>query len=480
MGESAATALVFADRLGRELEPLFQDCGPALLPLAQKTPLHFCLDDLAEAGVRHAIVVVSHAADQVQSLLAGGEPWGMQVECVLSRGEEEPAVLLQRFASLLAPRFIAIRADVLRTPIVKELQAACANGETAVASLDGRSMGVAFTDGRDDEMAALIWPAPKWSGVNMAGHRCSYLESLQDVLEANLDLAGGRYAGLLPAGLKLQEGVMLGRLSHLDPASVSDPPISLGDHSSVHQSVKLYGPVVIGENCFIDRDTQIRDSLILPNTYIGAGLDVKDAIVGEGLLIQPRESLTLPIDDPLWVAPMARRWRGSGTSLADRLLALMLIVISLPLWPLAALLAVMDQGQPVLRRRPVMGNRRDLRGQRHEFAMLEFAVRQPLLRGLPGLFAVLGGHLRLFGARPAPLSYAQHMPVQLDAPPAGLIRPSALELEADAPEEEIELFEVCFAAERSLKRELRCWWLSLRALLSWRAWRGEAAPLEQG
>ncbi len=479
MSESKATALVLADRLGRELAPLFQECGPALLPLAQKTPLHYCLDDLAEAGVRHVVVVVSHAAERVQDLLAEGEPWGMRVECVLSRGEESPVELVRRFSSLLDERFFAVRGDMLRTRMMNEFAAACADDGALVATLEGRSLGIAYTDGGVSEMAALDWPAPHCEGVEMHGHRCSYLESLQDVLDANLDLAGGRFLGLVPAGLKNQEGVMIGRLSHLDPSSVAEPPISLGDHSSVHRSVRLYGPVVIGENCFIDKDTQIRDSVILPHTYIGAGLDVKDAIVGEGLLVQPRDALTLPIDDPLWVAPMTPHRGGSNASLTDRVLAVMLLVLSLPMWPVAALLA-MGAGSSVWKRRAVLGNRRDMRGKRRQFSLLEFAVTQPLLRGLPGLLAVAAGDLRLFGARPAPLNYAANLPVQFEAPPAGLIRPSALELDDDAPDEEIELFEVCFAAERSLQRELRCWWLAVRALISRRAWRAQAAPAEQG
>ncbi len=474
MSSPPAQALIFADRLGRELAPLFQDLGPAMLPLAQKTPLHYCLDDLAEAGVLHAVVVVSHAAEQVREALANGEPWGMQLEFVLSRGEEAPDKLLQRFSSLLADRFIAIRGDVLRTPMTKELQAACGTDTLGAASLNGRSVGLAMTDGSGAEIAALAWPLPPLTSLDMAGHRCNMLETLQDVLDANLDLAGGSYIGVVAAGLQMQDGVMVGRLSHMEATCVVDPPVSLGDHSSVHRSVRLYGPVVIGDNCFVDRDTQIRDSVILPNTYIGAGLDVKDAIIGDGLLIHPREGLTTPIDDPQWVAPMAQQWRSSDSSLTDRLFAVLLLLLSLPLWPVAALLA-MARGGPVWQRREEQGNHRNMRGQRREFIRYSFGVRGPLLRNLPGLLAVIAGHLRLFGAPPVPLRYARDLPVHLESPPAGLVPPSALELDHDAPDEEIELFEVCFAAERSIRRELRCWLLALRALIGSRAWTAREA-----
>lgn len=478
MGATPSIAVVFADRLGRELDPLFKASCPALLPIAGKTPLEYCLDDLAEVGIRRAVIVVSACAERIQALLGNGDAWGLQFEFVLSRGEEAPAALVKRFDSLLDEHYLAVRGDVLRSPLARDFLAQwAADPAETQALVQGRPVGMAVSSRAAPELGAVAWPlAQEASGTSLEAHKGNPLASLEDIWQANLDAVAGAFHGLVIPGLSKQSGVVVGRLSYLETSSVVEPPVHVGDHSSVHRSCGLYGPVVIGNNCFIDRETQISNSVILPGTYIGAGLDVQDAIVGEGQLIKPLESLVLQVDDPLWVAPMEQGYAASDRSLIDRLLALVLLLLSAPLWPVAALLSRSGKGR-ALRHQAVLGNRRGVRGQRLEVDLRHWMTAVPVLRQLPGLLAVCSGDLRMFGAAPRPAGEATGLAAELAAlqgateqPPAGLISAARLQLPADAPPEEVELFEIVFAAERSARKELQCWWLAFKGLFSGRAW----------
>ncbi len=479
MSQTLDTAVIFADRLGKELAPLFQASCPALLPLAGKTPLEFCLDDIATAEFKRVIIVVSRCVEDIRRMVADGDAWGVSVEYVLSRGEENPTSFLKRFSALIDGSFLATRGDVMRHPVMKTVIAS-ANSSNQVVSDDGQNAGIVLTSADAPNLDALAWPLPdidpSWSALNLP---CSLnpLLSLDQFRVANLDCVTQKTQGLVLPGLQIQEGARIGRLSHLPPNVMVNSPVLLGDHSSVHQSCALYGPVVIGDNCFIDKDTQITASVILPDTYIGAGLDIKDAIVGEGQLIHTKDDIAIQIDDPLWVAPMEQRVIASDSSFIEQFIALLLLISSLPLWPVAMLLSTSKNGKR-LSKRTVLGNKRGLRGQRLESTCYAWTTNSPLLNKLPGLLSVMSGHLRIFGSHPRTPGEAVYSPLSslttqeyTEQPPAGLVSPASLFLASDAPIEEVELFEICFSAERSYRRELECWLRAIRLLFSINSWR---------
>ena len=64
-------AMVLAAGLGRRLRPITDTLPKPLVEIAGRTLLDRGLDALAEAGVEHAVVNVSHLADQVEAHLAG-------------------------------------------------------------------------------------------------------------------------------------------------------------------------------------------------------------------------------------------------------------------------------------------------------------------------------------------------------------------------------------------------------------------------
>ena len=68
-----ATAMIFAAGLGSRMRPLTDSVPKPLARVAGKALIDYALDDLAQAGVKTAIVNVHHLADQIEVHLAGRE-----------------------------------------------------------------------------------------------------------------------------------------------------------------------------------------------------------------------------------------------------------------------------------------------------------------------------------------------------------------------------------------------------------------------
>ena len=90
----------------------------------------------------------------------------------------------------------------------------------------------------------------------------------------------------------------------------------MNEGAEVHRSARIVSPAFIGRgsrieeqclitrcsnvenNCQIDYGTVIEDSSILPNSYVGIGLDISRSIIQGNSLLNLERDVTLEIADP--------------------------------------------------------------------------------------------------------------------------------------------------------------------------------------
>lgn len=82
-------ALILAAGLGKRLGEAANEKPKPLLEIGGRTLLHRALASCAEAGIKRALIVVGHKADEIQSLVGSGEKWRLGVAyCFNDRYDE--------------------------------------------------------------------------------------------------------------------------------------------------------------------------------------------------------------------------------------------------------------------------------------------------------------------------------------------------------------------------------------------------------
>jgi hypothetical protein len=151
-------ALLLADRLGAGLSPFTERTAVALLPVAGKPLVFHAIEDLVQAGAKEAVVVVSAFAEEVERVLGDGSRWGMKLDFVLSPGDESSASLASRLGGRFPGEILAVRGDVLRSPLLPAFLARAAGreGESALfATAGGRPCGVSLVRDAASRPSAL-------------------------------------------------------------------------------------------------------------------------------------------------------------------------------------------------------------------------------------------------------------------------------------------------------------------------------------
>lgn len=482
-------ALIFADRLGRELEPLTDRTCVALLPVVGKPVLEHTLETLAAADLREVIVVVSPFADDLRATLGDGSRWGMRLDYVLTRGEEDPNAMVERFQSLLADELLILRGDVLHGVTLSEFlrKASLMSAPVVYGRMLDAPVSLCLHRKRGQGgLEPLRWTAEvveqsffrpvvelPWAVLNR-------LESLRAYHQANLDAAAGRFPNLIVPGRQTALGLTIGLHSKMSLRSLHQGIAFVGQRCRIEPSAEFYGEVVIAHDVIIDRHTILRNSVVLSDTYIGELLNVQNAIIRGNQLIRVDTGAVLSVVETFLLADL-REVTLSDTLAGpiNRLLGVLLLLVSLPLWPLALAAALFENFNSFpLRKTRLRGNRLQFDAfgtrRRRVFTAWQWATSIPLLRYLPGLLAVVSGDLRLVGVEPLTPEQAESRSEEWewvsDQAPAGLLGPTQLLLPADAPREERLLSDAFYARQRNLVRDLRCLLRGLAMLLTYRAW----------
>jgi mannose-1-phosphate guanylyltransferase / phosphomannomutase len=480
-------ALLFADRPGTALLPLTEHTCTALLPVVGKPLVVFSLEDLASAGIREALLVASPHADLIERELGDGARWGMRLEYVLARPGESPERIVSKVAGQLREQFVMMRGDVLRSPLLREfLNLANGGGGRAGEAIYGGDPAALRLASLEDPETWRLAGGPGRPSVSPAAvarievpaGRVSSIASLAEYHRANIDAAAGRFGKLIVPGREVSTGVRIGRQSRVPSAAIKGSPIFVGSRCRIDRAAELMNGVVISDDVIVDRQSTLRSAVILPHTYIGELVDVSDSIASTNYLISAASgSVTRVVDSFLLSGLKRTSYTGGLTGALHRVLGLLVLLLSAPLWPLMFIASMMSRPSRPLRRVRLVGNKLDRSGEvqrRRSFICFEAATSVPALKSLPLLFAVVSGDLRLVGveAMPPEQEAALHADWERlrEEAPVGLIGPVRLTVGPGAPEEEKRVAEGYYARTRTELNDIMLLGAAARTLFKASSW----------
>lgn len=133
-------------------------------------------------------------------------------------------------------------------------------------------------------------------------HRYQYkdyfnpLANLDDFRQLYRDAFNGE-CGLAPIGDEIASGVWAGEGVSIDPLVTITGPAYFGARTIINAGCVISGPVVLEQDCEADCGTTLEDCALTRNTYVGPGLNLKNALAGPGWLYNLERRTALTIND---------------------------------------------------------------------------------------------------------------------------------------------------------------------------------------
>lgn len=481
-------AVIFAPGDWPGVAPLNVRHPAPLLPLVDRPFIQHVVEYLVHQGVTKFDLVLCHHPEKIEHFLGDGQRWGCHFIYHLARDPDRPYRLLRTMTFQENEPFLLGHGD--RLPLLALKDAA---SPSLYCSHRGEPTNGA--DQRDWTGWALLRPehvvslAPDVDEDGLRSHleaagaevrdvpRPLSMRTFDEILAAHEAVLGKQFEGLMLTGREVEPGIWLSRNVVLHPTAEVTAPVYIGENCEIGAGVKLGPRAVLGHGCVLDTHSTVTNSLILPGSYVGEGLELADVIVDKNRLVNVRFGAAVTITDNFILGSLTDH---HGVQLAMRIFgramaAIGLLLLGPVLIGTAVYLKARRHGA-VLHRREVVHLPAGPEAtswetyslwsflppeemSAHANGTLTPSKRDFLLRVLPGLTSVVRGQLSLVGVPSRTAKEIQALPHDWQTlylkGKAGLITESAVYCDAAAGEEERYAAETFYVASAGWRHDLR-------------------------
>lgn len=374
------------------------------LPIMGKYFIQHTLEYLAEQGFTDFQIYLSSYADELEVFLGDGTRWGIKTEFHLIKKSGDVLKRVSQ-AAYLEQEELFLFCSGLTLPLLKKEQTASAG--RIVCDKDASPVNWFVTSKAALAAETPLPEVPVPVVLSVASSR-DYLDSMKKALNKE-------FPGLIFIGKEVKKGIWVGPGVRLPAESRIIPPVYIGGQVRLSESCIVGPNVQLGKGSIVDKDSYIVESSILNGSYIGKGLDIKQSLVFENQILNTVVGTVYTAKDEVFLtsidAEEVEDVRKS-VSIFTRLLALLLAIITLPVWVLLFLGRLLFHGKKALyfqhmilipQKRPAepgktLKTRRFMTFEPHDVCMRGKLIKHFLWYFIPGLWSVAAGKLRFCGA----------------------------------------------------------------------------------
>jgi len=248
------------------------------LMIAGHSLIEHTLIELRDLNFQEVFILAKHDAGRIQRLIGNTKRWPMNINVMQYRLNKSD--VLRDYQALSDPNgLLIIEMDRLRSHCIETFLSKAEKSDYALleATSHDRPLGVTL---QKQTSANFIINAMM---VEINDMKLNTLDSTNDFHKANFDVVSGLYQGLEPSvnhhtqtGHRQHWSSYMHRKSHIDSKnSMIEIDCHIGKHTNLDS-------VILNHDVFIEQDSSLMNTVVMPNTMIAKNNHVQNAIINNG------------------------------------------------------------------------------------------------------------------------------------------------------------------------------------------------------
>ncbi|MHB1341170.1 MAG: sugar phosphate nucleotidyltransferase [Coriobacteriia bacterium] len=329
-------AVIMAGGEGTRLRPLTSMRPKPMVPIVNQPVMEHILGLVKHHGISEVVATLAFMPKVIEDYFGDGEEWGMSITYAVEESPLGTAGSVKNAEDALKDDvFLVISGDALTdinlTEIIDFHRAH--NGPVTIALKrvpDPLDFGVVITDddgkiqrflekptwgqvfsdtintgiyvldplvfdfipeGKAYDFSSELFPALMEAGHDLygfvsEGYWCD-VGSLESYVQAHRDILDEK-AHIYVPGAKARGDIWYGKGADVDPGASIGSKVVIGANTRVRSGARIGDYTVIGDGCLIGHDVDVEHSILWSDSFIGAGSEVKGAVLCRGVDIRAR------------------------------------------------------------------------------------------------------------------------------------------------------------------------------------------------
>ena len=304
------------------IRDIFPGKSPAEMPVAGKGWVRHAVDLCSELRTERVFVADTFFYPELPKRLGDGSYWSMKLDYLAATDAAAPNALFEQFPDKLPGDgdLVIFWGQVL--PDIPDIQKLFDELAPATETPEG---------GLPDGIYLL-----RGGVLNKCVCPLLRMDSIRNYFDSNMQILSHPGIYNLP-GYSSEKGFGIGENVITLFGCNLKAPLVVQDNCCLGRSTVLEGGVIVGRNVLIDDFSLLKRAIILDNTYVGMHMNIEDKIVWEHTVIDVNTGAHVVLNDDFLVGHSGRRAIDRFT-VAEALIALVLLILLLPSWLLARVL----------------------------------------------------------------------------------------------------------------------------------------------
>lgn len=389
--------VLFEDKYHQSMEPFLKNRSFALLPVGGKPLIQLWLEHLSTTNINEVYLFLINEVEQVKKFVESGSRWGLKVN-IISMREDLSTQEKYKFCSLHIKDIFAI-SKLSKVPVEGVNESLI-----SISQQITRQMSISIVEDKENDIIVLDTNRDKESdhyGTNeclaLSRMNMRTIDSPEELWSINMALINKEIIDPLPKGYEQESGSMIDVGVRIKKNVSISSKSYIGKETFIDSNVEIGTNVLMGENCYVGSNSNIKDSLIFDNTYIGTQTNLNRVILDGSLVYN------LDIKQPTWISDAnivgKIRQRNIKRIITHKVLALFLSLIFLPFVLGYVLYSLLKGKKPFIKKQVFIPSETIL-DKHHDNelkSLFTLDINHLFWRKIPLLYYVLRGDIDLIG-----------------------------------------------------------------------------------